>query len=116
MIKAEKLEYGTIMDALERGDFYASTGPAIEELYLEDGVLHIKTSPAAKIEVITERRVRWCIRGEAMTEAAFDLSDYIEKSHTASGRHWPSYFRVNVYDAAGEQAHSRAFFEKEWNC
>jgi len=115
MIKAEKLDYDTIMAALEKGDFYASSGPSIEELYLEDGTLHIKTSPAAKIEVITERRVRWCLNGENMTEASFDLSDYMEKSHAVSGQHWPSYFRVNVYDAAGEQAHTRAFFEEEWD-
>jgi len=115
MIKAEKLEYGTIMDALEKGDFYASTGPAIEELYLEDGILHIKTGPATKIEVITERRVRWCIRSDGMTEASFDLSDYMAKSRAVSGKHWPSYFRVNVYDAAGEQAHTRAFFEEDWD-
>lgn len=116
MIKAEALEYGKIMDALERGDFYASTGPVIEELYLDDAVLHIKTGPAVKIEVITERRIRWCCCGEGMTEATFDLSDYIAKSHAVSGKGEPSYFRVNVYDAAGEMAHSRAFFEKEWNC
>ncbi|MBP3633432.1 MAG: PHP domain-containing protein [Oscillospiraceae bacterium] len=115
MIKAEKLDYDTIMDALEKGDFYASSGPTIEELYLEDGVLHIKTSPAAAIEVITERRVRWRTEGEGMTEAAFDLSDYMAKSHAVSGQHWPSYIRVNVYDAAGEQAHTRAFFEEEWD-
>ena len=115
MIKAEKLDYDTIIKALEKGDFYASSGPTIEELYLENGVLHIKTSPAAKIEVITERRVRWCVQGESMTEASFDLSDYMAKSHAVSGQHWPSYFRVNVYDAAGEQAHTRAFFEEEWD-
>ena len=116
MIKAEKLEYGTIMDALERGDFYSSTGPAIEELYLEDGILHIKTGPAVKIEVVTERRVRFITQGENLIEAVFDMNDYIEKSHIASGKHWPSHFRVNVYDAVGKVAHSRAYFEKEWNC
>ena len=115
MIKAGRLDYDTIMEALEKGDFYASSGPSIEELYLEDDVLHIKTSPAVKIEVITERRIRRCIHGEGMTEAAFDLGDYLTKSRRFSGKHWPSYFRVNVYDAAGEQAHTRAFFEEDWD-
>lgn len=114
MIKAEKLDYATIMDALEKGDFYASTGPSIEELYLEDGKLHIKTSPAVKIEVITERRVRFITQGENLTEACFDISDYMEKSIAVSGQHWPSYFRINVYDATGALAHSRAYFEEDW--
>ena len=115
MIKAEKLEYGNIMEALENGDFYASSGPAINELYLEDGVLHVKTSPAAKIEVITERRERRCIRGEDLTEAVFDLSDYIRTSGEVAEKRLPAWFRVNVYDRTGEEAHSRAYFEEDWN-
>ncbi len=114
MIKAEALEYGKIMDALEKGDFYASSGPAIEELSLEDGLLHVKTSPAAKIEVITERRVRWCSRGEGLTEAVFDLSDYMAESGKVAEKRLPAYFRVNVYDETGEEAHTRAFFREDW--
>ena len=115
MVKAEKLAYKTVMEALEKGDFYASSGPAIEELYLEDGVLHLKTSPAAKVEVITERRSRWCRRGEGLTELTFDLSDYIKTSREVSEKRAPSYFRITVTDASGETAQSRAYFEEEWN-
>ena len=82
---------------------------------MEDDILHIKTSPAVKIEVITERRVRCITKGENLTEATFDLTDYLAKSRKFSGQHWPSYFRVNVYDSRGEQAHTRAFFEEDWD-
>ena len=37
MIKAENLTYSVIADALIKGDFYASEGPEIKELYFEDG-------------------------------------------------------------------------------
>jgi hypothetical protein len=114
MIKAEALEYGKIMTALEKGDFYASSGPTIEELYLEDGVLHLKTSAAAKVEVITERRNRWCRRGEGMTEFTFDLNGYIKTSHEVKEKRIASYFRITVTDASGETAQTRAFFEEEW--
>ena len=116
MVKAETLEYGKIMDALEKGDFYASTGPEIKELYLEDGVLHVKTGPAAKIEVITERRERWCCCGEELTEAAFDLSGYMAESRRVEEKRLLPYFRVNVFDESGNQANTRAFFEEDWNC
>ena len=56
MIKAEKLTYDSIVDALLKGNFYSSMGPEIKELYVEDGVLHVKTSPVEKIYVLMEGR------------------------------------------------------------
>ena len=114
MVKTDALEYGKVMTALEKGDFYASSGPAIEEMYLEDGVLHIKTSPAAKVEVITERRTRWCRRGEGLTELTFDLSDYINTSREVKEKRCMPYFRVTVTDATGETAQSRPYTEEDW--
>lgn len=49
MICAEKLEYRTVTKALEKGHFYASTGPEIHELWFEDSKIHIRCSPAVKI-------------------------------------------------------------------
>lgn len=46
MIKAEELNYESVLSALKNYDFYASSGPEISELWLEDGVLHISCSPA----------------------------------------------------------------------
>lgn len=114
MVKAEALTYGAVMAALERGDMYASSGPLIEELYLEDGVLHVKTSPAAKVEVITERRVRHCRRGEGLRELAFDMRDYLRASREVEPKRCPPYFRLTVTDAAGETAQSRAYSPEDW--
>lgn len=49
MIKAKELSHEAIMGALVKGDFYATTGPQIKELYVEDGRLHVETSAARKI-------------------------------------------------------------------
>ena len=49
MIKVPELSYRAVISALERGEFYSSTGPLIEELYYEDGYVHIRTSEAADI-------------------------------------------------------------------
>ena len=44
MVKANDLKYETIFNALKNGDFYSSNKPEIYELYIEDGVIHIKSS------------------------------------------------------------------------
>ena len=50
VIKAKKLTYGAVMDALFAGSFYASEGPDIKELYVDDdNVLHVVTSPVQYI-------------------------------------------------------------------
>lgn len=49
MIKAERLEYTAVTNALLNGHFYASQGPAVEEFYYEEGEFYIRTSPAKKI-------------------------------------------------------------------
>ena len=104
MIKAERLEYEVITDALFRGDFYASAGPEIRELYIEDGNVIVKTSEAVKIGLSTARRsskTRFAKRGEFITEAQIPL-DPDEK-----------YFRITVTDKENRHANSRAYFLDE---
>ena len=76
MVKAKELSYGAIIDALERRDFYASTGVEIEELYIEDNRVHIKTSPCRQITLIGDRRCNRVARSAAcdLTEATLDIS------------------------------------------
>lgn len=60
MIGAERLGYTEIMDALEAGDFYASTGPEIYSIALDDSleesVIRVECSPAKAIYLITQGR------------------------------------------------------------
>ena len=100
MINADKLEYSTIMTALQKGDFYASTGPQIFSLVLDNDEVEIKTSPCAKISVSTEgRRVQavHAQQGESLTSARFKLS-------TVDG-----YFRLRVTDEHGRHAYTQAY-------
>ena len=104
MIKAEKLEYETITDALFRGDFYASQGPEIKELYIEDGKINVKTSDAALIGMSTARRSSKTVYGkvgEPITEATFDIDE--------GGK----YLRITVTDDQGRHANSHAYFLDE---
>jgi len=101
VIKAEKLDYRMITSALEKGHFYASQGPEINELYYEDGKLYIKTSPAARIDFsFGTRRALPLIasKGESICEASCQIPpDSI-------------YVRVTVTDARGKPANTNAYF------
>ena len=104
MIKAERLEYESVMSALKSGAFYASSGPLIHELYVEDGDIHVKTSPAREINLTTEGRKSrgvFAAPGETVTEAVFKLSDVRE------------YFRITVVDREGKPAHTSAYFVED---
>ena len=104
MIKADKLDYTAIGEALLAGNFYASQGPAIEALWFEDGKLHVKSSAAEKITMTTgTRKLRSAFRekGKALTKATFEvLPD-------------DKYVRITVTDKHGKHADSNAYFTDE---
>lgn len=106
MIKAPALEYGAVMKALENGDFYASQGPQIKELYLEGDEIILRCSPAKYIAMNTSWRpfggVRIAKDGESLTEAVFTIP------------RTQDYFRFDVMDHEGRHANTRAYFTDEF--
>ena len=100
MIKAPELTHKAIYQALKEGHFYASTGPEIKALYIEDGKLCVETSPAARIAVSSAARqskVTYPEVGQSsMTHAEFDISNCI-----------PGYLRLTVTDEHGHIAWSQ---------
>ena len=101
VIKAEKLEYKAVTDALLAGNFYASQAPEIKELYFEDGMVHIKTSPAKRILINTGRRRAFAAYPKDdgfVTEASFEV--------------FPEdvYIRLTVEDEKGLHANTNAYF------
>ena len=104
MIKADKLEYKAITDALVKGNYYASCGPRIESLFFEDGKITVKTSPCKKIAIdCASRATKVALpEGDALlTEATFRVSPE------------DGYARVTLYDEAGNTANTRAYFTDE---
>ena len=80
MINAEKLEYSEIMNALKRGDFYASEGPEIYSFTREGDTVTIKTSPVKKIFKQSDGRMASSVlaaEGEYLTEASFKVDENI---------------------------------------
>ena len=104
MIKAPRLEYEAVTSALERGHFYASMGPLIKSLYIEDGVVHIKTSHADRIVMTTAGRRRGIVyrdEGKTLTKASFKIPADAY------------YVRFTVYDKYGKRADTNAYFTDE---
>ena len=104
MIKADKLEYRTITKAIEEGQYYASEGPEIYELYVEDGKVHVKCSAADRIHCTYGARHAEIAANEdrsPVTEAAFNMNP-----------DW-KYFRITVVDNSGKTACTNAYFFDE---
>ncbi len=104
MIKADKLEYRTITQALLDGNFYASDGPEIYELWVEDRTIHVKCSDAKKIEFIASNRTPKRFRaqgGEYLNYACAEIHPDAK------------YVRVVVTDPEGEHASTNAYFTDE---
>ena len=105
MIKAKELSYDALIAAYERGDVYASTGPAIESLVYEDGKIKLKCSPSVSVTLLSEGRYfeRFESEDGGLTEAEFDFAD------DKMGR----YFRIEVRDEKGNFACSSPYYVKD---
>ena len=96
-VNAECLDYNTIMNALQKGEFYCSTGPEIYSLVRKGNTVTIKTSPAKRIALSTQGRRCDVLWGDGITEATFELQPT------------DGYFRITVDDFSGNHAHSQAY-------
>lgn len=104
VIKADKLEYRAVTKALSDGSFYASEGPEIDEIWYEDGKIHITTSEADRIccsAGIRFAKTVFSEDGKALTEAEFELPEGFK------------YIRFTVIDKCGKHACTNAFFEAD---
>ena len=110
-IAPDKLDYASVIKALEEGNYYACAvsdpkkcdAPEIKNLWIEDGSLHVETSNAARIMVIKDKRpvlFKYSERDEYITEAVLQLGEY-------------EWFRVVVTDEYGNKAFSSAYFADE---
>lgn len=106
MIKAKTLKYTVITQALKNGNFYASSGPQIYDLYIEDGRAYITFSPSVRVTMTTAYRhseVKYADPCLTITSADFPI-------HKNDG-----YIRFTVYDSAGLPAYTNAYFLDDIN-
>ena len=105
IVGAESLDYASVIRALEKGEFYCSSGrtdpPRILALYVESGVVHVDCTPASFVFFVGDGRRYANKRGEGVTHAEFPL-----------GRD-DGWFRVAVRDDRGNTAHTHAYLVDE---
>jgi hypothetical protein len=74
-VRAPERTQEAVLDALRTGAFYGSTGPEVEELNVEGGVVEVRTSPARSVTLLTGRtrgaavnagRMGYAYRGEVL--------------------------------------------------
>ncbi len=104
MIKADKLEYKTITDALVAGNFYASQGPEIYDLWFENGRINVTCSDAECIRIMCGQRrteVVYAEDGKPLRSSSFEVLPDDE------------YIRVTVVNDKGQHANTSAYFTDE---
>ena len=115
MLGAEKLEYATVIDALEKGDFYASSGPEIHSLTEENGIVTITCSGAASINMLSHCRIRKRVLaepGHQLFTAQFDISSWLR--NTMDEWKDKAFVRFIVTDPMGRKAYTRAYWREEF--
>ena len=107
MVKAEERTYDAIFRAITTGACYASTGPKIENLWLEGNILHVECSPVFGVYVHSKylnKKAQQVEKTDCITHATFDISHIREAS---------PYFWVQLRSADGEKAWATPYwFEK----
>jgi len=100
MIKAPKLEYTAITNALLEGNFYASEGPEICDLWYEDGKIHVtcKGVESIRLNAGVRRTEVLYAENQPLTNASFNVNED------------DIYVRITLTDKAGKHANTSAYF------
>lgn len=115
-VNADSLTYENVVDSLMKGNFYASEGPVIKEFSIDGDKVHVECSEAVGITVVTERRSIRNARGTGdapITSADLDLSKYLADTKAAAYLPWRPFVRLEITDAAGKKAYTRAYYLDE---
>lgn len=101
MIAADNLNYEEIMKAFEKGEFYSSRGPLIDEIYYEEGNFCITSKTPIK-EICFYTGHRRAKRIKAEENDIFEGKFRIGKND--------KYIRAELTDKDGNKAYTQAYF------
>ena len=104
MIMPDEFNYGSVIDAMKKGEMYASMGPLFKEVSIDGDKIHIECSDVKSIFVYYGSKkpsFRHAKDGEALTSADFTIDSDAR------------YVRVSIRDEKGNWADTRGFFPDE---
>ena len=108
---APELSYGSVIEALEKGDFYMSCGPEITGLSIEGNVLKVTCSDAQRINLETHGRLAQVINaeGKPLREAEFSLDTFFAKTEGDP----EAFIYITVTAPDGTYAITRPYYLKD---
>ena len=111
MVGASELSYGSVIEALEKGDFYMSCGPQITGLRVDGDVLKVSCSDAQRINMETHGRFAKVVlaEGQPLREAEFPLDNFIEKADGDPN----AFIYITVTAPDGSYATTRPYYLKD---
>ncbi|WP_110691061.1 PHP domain-containing protein [Salinicola endophyticus] len=101
-VKAEANTPERLLEALKRGDFYATQGPRFEDIVVEDEAVEIASSAVCTVIVQASGTAASAIHGHSMTRTRLPLARFAR-------RDW---IRVTLIDAAGRRAWSNPIWRE----
>ena len=104
VIMPDEFSYSGVIDAMEKGEMYASMGPMFNEVSIDGGKIHIECTGVKSIFVYYGSKkpsFRHAKDGEAITSADFEIDPAAR------------YVRVSIRDEKGNWADTRGFFPDE---
>ena len=111
MVGAKELSYSSVIEALEKGDFYMSCGPEIVDLSFEGIVLKVACSNAQSIRIETCGRYASIVvaENEPLREATFQL----EKIIGLVQNNPEEFFYITITAPDGSYAITRPYYLKD---
>ncbi|MGI9499443.1 MAG: phosphotransferase [Geminicoccaceae bacterium] len=99
-VKAESLEPEHLLSALKAGHFYASQGPTIHDLAIDDEAIEVVCSPARSVVAVGHRSVSAHALGDGLTRVRLSRERLVKSP----------YIRITVTDRAGLRAWTNPIF------
>ncbi len=99
-VKAKEKTIESVIEAIEAGSFYATTGPEIYDFYVEDDMFYVKCSPCQRILISGDMRCYQISYGDGITEF----------SGKVKGKE--QFIRVQCIDENGKMASSNPIYLK----
>ncbi len=96
VLKAPALRYKSLIEALDNGAFFASTGPMIKNLWLEEGILHLECSPVRGVYVhgnLYRHRASKVVHEDTITRLDLELGNTFADSR---------YLFIKIMDTQGK--------------
>ena len=105
MISPEEFTYESVIEAMEKGNMYASMGPVFHRVSVDGDTVHIECSDVSHAFLYTGSKAPQYVhaeKGETMNSVDFKIDPRAQ------------YIRVSVQDSEGRWADTRGFFPEEF--